>query len=559
MMRRYLTLLPLLWACSEQPPAGGAAAAAPEGQAAVGPATHPFGFEVWRADFPFEPHLSPAEDRWYGHSRRQALERIVDKLQGNCTRDGWLMAMAFFERAGEEAVPVLAEALDRALQTSSMADKVENIAEALGRMGHLDSDDVAEAVFRAAQHRKESVQKKAMIAMVPAGNAEVVRRMLPALGALQTRSQVALLQAARAHLPEAEVRALFRGLLVRESPHFSMAVDETLKMPPPQAMDLLEPLWAMARGELQWSIAGVMHAVGDARGTHYLRSQLRSDLKNAQIAAIGALSKYGLEPLFDDVLKLSISPDPQVRQAVMVAVSGIDEENVSNLLSTFAVDPVIDVRQMALHALVQRGERTFVEQLIDTMRTATGTNLMSTMADLAASGDEEGLIAIVSRMENAAPEERRPYIKAIARSTAPSAFDALRSVFMEPEAPIAGGTTNVAYAATVMPNQRAAGDRMLELFDALPAEDYRRRAFALHAIANLAAVSAKDPEFAAEVYRRCRALLADREAIPQLRLLALEYLRRDLTLDDMVAIKQQQETEDPPMRKALSSFLFEFF
>jgi len=55
-------------------------------------------------------------------------------------------------------------------------------------------------------------------------------------------------------------------------------------------------------------------------------------------------------------------------------------------------------------------------------------------------------------------------------------------------------------------------------------------------------------------------LLMDRDEIPQIRLLALEYLRRDLNANDVIVIQRMQNDEtDEAMRKALTSFLFEFF
>ncbi len=54
-------------------------------------------------------------------------------------------------------------------------------------------------------------------------------------------------------------------------------------------------------------------------------------------------------------------------------------------------------------------------------------------------------------------------------------------------------------------------------------------------------------------------LLNDTEEIPQLRLLALEFARRQMDLDDAMAIRKLAEREEPAMQKALMDFLFEFF
>ena len=59
-----------------------------------------------------------------------------------------------------------------------------------------------------------------------------------------------------------------------------------------------------------------------------------------------------------------------------------------------------------------------------------------------------------------------------------------------------------------------------------------------------------------------RRIVFDRDEIPQLRLQALEYLRKDLLLDDAMKLKRALRKEDKKskaMRRCLSDYLFEYF
>jgi hypothetical protein len=73
------------------------------------------------------------------------------------------------------------------------------------------------------------------------------------------------------------------------------------------------------------------------------------------------------------------------------------------------------------------------------------------------------------------------------------------------------------------------------------------------------AADREDAEVSRRVYSRLREILADVDEIPQMRLLALELLRRNLTVADATRIKRLLTKEKAPMRRALNNFLYEFF
>src|SRR6185295_20180299 len=97
--------------------------------------------------------------------------------------------------------------------------------------------------------------------------------------------------------------------------------------------------------------------------------------------------------------------------------------------------------------------------------------------------------------------------------------------------------------------------QVIELFRALPRADHVRRAHLLHTLGNMvpfgpaavapaesrasaASTRASQPAGAgASIYALYREILLDRAEAPQIRLLALLYLRKDLTLDDVPRIR----------------------
>ncbi|MEM7199480.1 MAG: hypothetical protein AAF628_04390 [Planctomycetota bacterium] len=541
------------------------APATPPG-APPGPRPDDLGFAVWHEDFPFAVHLSPEfGGRTYRRSRSEALEKVISNLKGDCTRPAWLFAKEFFARVDQRAVAPLVEAMDRALQSRNLSDTVENIAEAMGRMGHLAGPELSNALLRALHHHRSSVVAKAMTALGAVGTPEAIRAAEAMLPELPPRAHLEWFRAAVARLPEADGDALLTEHLTvqPESPLRIPAIEEVNKLPVARAARLLEPLWASARGTLQMSIATTLHGAGDLRGTVFLREMLREDDPGGArlTAAINAARVGDVAPLEEDLLRLCVHPNAQVRAGVVIAVAERPGENIDNALTTLAADPAVPVRQPALLALRERGLRSVIDDLIRQVRDASGTKLATTLADLSACGDPAALQAVLARMESAPIEEHRGYIQAIGRSGAPGSFDALRDILLAPERPIdaEGDLTSATYAGILLPNASTERGRLLKLFGSIDRADYRRRAIVLQALAVMGAAAEDDPEFRAKVFERCRGLLQDRSEPPQLRLLGLEYLRRDLRLTDMEVIKRMQDQEEPPMRRAVARFLYEFF
>ena len=565
MRRSAPVLLPLVLALAcgdgESPPADNGGTARTASGSTV--QENPLHFEVWHADFPYPVHISPGTViEPYRFSAPEAVERIVDKLMGNCTPPGWNMAMQWFNRAPESAIPMLIEAMDRAMQSKERSDLVQNITQAMGQMGRYRRPELAEALLRALRHPKKSVRDSAMGGLIGAGTAETVRKARVFVEGLQPRGQGHWLRAVRRHLPDTEVEAIYTELL--GSPGmmsaFNVLVEESTKLPLPIAARVLGSVWESAPPSLRLTIAGTMHAAGDLRGTRMLSELLRSGTPDTQALAVLAAARGKLDYLRDDILKLSLVESVRVRHSVALTIGTWPGENIDNILETMAADPAPDVRQTALNMLRGRGQRASLDELISRVRTASGSKLVQALGDLSAAGDGQAAVPMVERMRTAPHEEWRKYLQALGLSRTVEAFTELEKIFLEPEVPIDAteNRTSLTYIAEILSNIDLARVQILDLYSRLPREDYRRRACLLDTLNGLGSVT-KDEAFAQSVTDLFRSIIQDSDDIPQMRLLALQFLRRDLRIDDMKAILKLYRSENGPIRKALSDFLWEFF
>ena len=538
--------------------AGSGDATAAAGEPA--PLENPFGFAVWHSDFPGAPEvpdLSPRQPgRWYDKSRQQALESVVDHLQGNCTRDAWLFAKDFAGRLPLEDLDVLITKLDAALQVPEMSDTVENVLGALGHAGH---PEAAEAVLRALQHSKMSVRNAAMQALVGAGDADAVRRARALFDAVQGRGMNGWMIAARTHLPPEECAAAYRALLA--DPRYGMihgkVVEHAVELPPKDALAALEAFAGRIPPSLRPMVAALRHANGDRGGSAELRAFLTDESPELRKHALGALAMVGPGELLDDVKRAATDPDPEVRltsiPTLMAAEAPVDE--IAPVLEILTIDEFPDVRRAAYRALVDLDRPEAVDQLVHVASQSTGTRLRQAVEDLVASRYVQAIPVLAERMQLEVGDQRRGMVRAIALTTLPEAFLPLREAFLsdDPEWVLHRG-----FVAYMMANCRGAELAVLELFDELPRDDYRRRGALLSTLGNIA-TEREDPEVTERLFARFREILNDADELPQIRLAALDYVRRDLDLTDVSRIGALIAASEPPMQKALNAFLFEFF
>ena len=103
-----------------------------------------------------------------------------------------------------------------------------------------------------------------------------------------------------------------------------------------------------------------------------------------------------------------------------------------------------------------------------------------------------------------------------------------------------------------LPSSRAAAAK-------LPAEDWRLRAAILPTLAGIAS-DRTDKALQEACLQPVRAVLFDRNELPQLRVLALNLLaRRWLTIDEVLRLKNMRAQEQAGMRVLLTDFLNDAF
>lgn len=551
--------------CEDAGPDPGAAVQTPgeasgedSGDAPGDAAPNPLGFAVWHADFPgapAAPDLSPRRPGlWYDRTRRQALETVVQNLSGGCTKDAWWLARQFFTHLDPADADALIVALDRALQVPAAADHAENIVAAIGAAR---IPQAAEALLRALEHPRQAIRTKVMGSLIGSGTADAVRQARSMFPAVDGRGIDGWIKAAVAHLPPEEVAAHFAQIL--QEPRLRLVrenvVAAALRLPAAHALAAFESFIGEEPPDLIAPIAVLRHINGDGAGTSLVADLLRRPEPQSRIAVVEALRLGGAEELLDGVLRLTTDPDPTVRLAVVQLLAGIESEHVGLALESMATDEALDVRRAVLAELARRGGSPVLDELVDTIRSGTGSRLLLAMEDLIAARYGGAVPALAERMRAAPGPEKLDYLRAIALTTAPEAVVPLRELFLADTTFAEENREQIAY---YFANVRGAEGKILELFHDLPKDDYRRRALLLGTLANVAS-EREDPAFSPRVYELMRSILADREEIPQMRLSALDYLRRKLRLDDVMAIKRMAPDESEPMRKALTDFLFEFF
>ena len=520
---------------------------------------------VWLKDFPVALEFpTPRGNPTYDRTRRRALEQVVDNLRGNNRREVWLMATEFFHRAPAEAVEPLIAAMDRHAQVPAYSDVVQNIVEAMGRMGDERFD---EALRRALEHPNPAVKQAAYAALGTAGKAETVRATFPFFLQMDGRARASWLRAARLKLGEGAV-APFRQLMEVDLPVQvrDMVLKETLELPPAQGARVLEPVWEIAQADFRMVIAGVFHAAGDVRGTTHLREAMASENPVVVAAAVAQAGKVDPGVLRDDVLRLSTHLRPEVRLAVAGVAARMQGEDATGALETFAApDEAWEVRSVAIRALTARGNTRVTDVLLEEVGTATGTRLQRILDLLSASGDDRASALFAARFRLAPAGEGRPFLQALAFSRARTAFDSLAELFTEDVRPVSdpervGGQLNtVNYVPTLMLNLRDSGSQLAAFWRTLPREDVVRRAVLLPTVSGLAAEQV-DPANRKVLEDLLRDILLDREEHPQLRILALNVMQQKVvTLDDAFRIKQSIPDESPEMQRFFGDWLNEFF
>lgn len=526
-------------------------------------APNPYKLQPFHAAFPVELQYPPHLAREYVRTRRQILEQLAANLQGNVSRDAWLIASEFFWRAPEDAIEPLIEAMDRAFGKDGLDDVVKNCVEAMGRMSNEAFDG---ALRRALRHKNDIVRQAAFAAVCTSGKLETLREIGPAFAKMDGRARASWLRAVRVRLPLDEAEKHLTSVMMGE--HATHVRDQVLKeamqLPMSSAAKVLRGRWPDAVAEFKAIIAGVMHAAGDSTGTTWLLASFDGEDVERLVFSIRHCAYGELGELRQPLLRASTHLRGEVRLEVaraLVRVAGDDVADVYEVL--VAPTESWDVRAIALRELTRRGRPKMVAALLDELPTAIGTRLTSVIAELSASGDPRAVPVLLDRFAKAPDGESRPFLQGLAQNHSDDAAKALVALYRGPEKVVGRGSRDVLttrnYLPTLFLNLRGSERIVLAGFLALPKDDWALRAPLLVTLAGIAA-DREDKAMQAEFIEPVRAILFDRSEPPQMRVLALNQLAtRWLTIDDVLRLKTMHRDEAPGLRALFADFLNDAF
>ena len=529
---------------------------------AAPPAANPYRFEPFHADFPVALEYPPRLAAEYDRTRLQILERLAANLQGNVRREAWLSAQEFFWHAPDDAVEPLVEAMDRAFGHPALGDAVKNTVEAMGRMANERLDP---ALRRALQHKNPNVQQAAFAALATSGTVATVRELAGAFTRMDMRAQGQWCRAVRLRLG-ADAVPLLRDVMM--GPYTTavrdLALREALQMPAASAAEILRGRWQDAVGEFKAVIAGVLHAVGDAAATAWLREALASEDMQVLTAAVRHCAFGELGVLREGLLRASTHLRPEIRLEVAKVLTRVPGDDVTDVYEVLAgPDEPWDIRSIAVRELTKRGRTQLVSVLLDELPTATGQQLASIINQLSASDDPRAVPILRERFDKAPDGEGRPFLQGLAQNRTEASARALLDLFRGPPRLVGraatGTLTTRNYTPLVLLNLRGPERLVIAAFEALPADQWQLRAALMPTLASIAA-DRGDDALTASCVAPLRKILFDQKELPQLRVLALNLLaRRSLTIDDAIRLRDLRATEAPGMRALLADFLNDAF
>jgi HEAT repeat protein len=522
-------------------------------------------FAEWHDDFPYALHVPPKKlGLWYDRNAQQALEKIVANVSGLCTKPAWMMSKEFFDRHLERSTDLLIETLDETQRRRHAYDHAENLLAVIARQK---SPAFAKAIVRTASHSHPGIRRAAYQALINAGDEDAVMEIVKQFRQMNRIEQADWIKAAARHLSDKNLFPLFREMLTKQAFAGVQAgvFDAVMKLPPKRAAKLFDPIWLTMPNDLQLHIAGIMHAAGDERGTVRLRHALRLpvEIVKRKIVAVQGASRGDPTPMTDELLALTNEDYEGLTELIVTTLRKIPGQRVTDTLLTLTDSSrSYQVRQLALRFLLERGETSELDLLVETVRKEPeGAKFRNAVADLVGAQYGKGATALLERLKKGSKKTEIYYIRMIARINAKESFEALREVFMRPEYvfPWRERHSNVTFLGVQLANLNRCVDEMVECLAALPRADYRRRSALIHVLANLAGAKEEDKETGAKVYSTLRKLVFDPSEIPQVRMLALDYMRKDVRLADAMRLKAALPKEKKGIRQYFSDYLFEFF
>ena len=523
----------------------------------------PYEIERWQDDFPYSLHVPPRHaGLWYDRNSQQALEKIIANLSGLCTKDAWVMSKEFFDRHWDQSRELLIEKLDETSMAAHTFDHAENILNVIARSDH---PGFGEVLLRLTSHSHPGIRRAAYRALLRAGDNDSVVKSFDRYSQMSRSEQIDWVKAAARKVDDELLFPLFRNMLTQAPfEHLRKTVfDEAMLMERERAVELLDPIWRSFPVQMQVRAAGMFVAAGDGRGVARLRPMLELPIEDVGIVALAVQAAGKGDPtlLADELLTLTNEDYEALNLLIIDTISGVPGGPVSDTLVTLTLEhKPLQVQQAALRALLKRGETAELDALVEIVRSEPrGAPFQRAVANLVGAKYAKAVPVLLERLKKAGESQESYFIRMIAQIRAPESFEALTEIFMRPEYRYEKENySNVTFLGVQLANVDVAWSAMIELMESLPQSDYRRRGTLIHTLANIAGAFPGE-ERTAEIYDALRRRLFDAEELPQIRILSLNYLRKDIRLSDAMRLRSRMRRDEEGLRMYFSDYLREFF
>ncbi|MEO0480692.1 MAG: HEAT repeat domain-containing protein [Planctomycetota bacterium] len=523
--------------------------------------SNPYRFEVWSDEFPFSVRLPPRVlNRTYDRTPRQALDSILEKVAGRGSKAAYDFARRFFDRLDPAYLDLVVDELGEALSAPNRSTDAQNLLDALGASA---SPRAAEAALRALDHRDPEVRNRAMSALSRVGSADDVLGAWNSFPDVFGRGALAWINAAIRVLPSDELVPRLRSVVDQKSfqPVFPQIIDAMDPMDPSDKLAVFGNYVGRYFDALEVPMKIWRHQAGDSTGTAEVKELLKDARDKVRAETLLELSSHATEeqllPLVDVLLeRVSTEPSRDARIALADVLGKIEGEYIDDSIETLAFDAVPQVRRRALWWLSQREIRGELDELMQVVATGTGTTARSALEELIHAQYVPALSVINRRMLTEEPIDRGDYLRALCLTCQPEAIEFVRDAFFSDWI----GDDVLRNISIWMSNLAGSEFVVLEMFESCAKDDLLRRALLLRTMTNMAGIESPDgDEFRQPLRAKLRKMLADPEEMAQMRIFALDELKDQFGLGDVIWLSRLGRSSEPAMRALINSFLFEFF
>lgn len=550
-----------------------------KGQGAGGPVKQAGFWEpLWEGPIQAKPVLdrppSPVPPEVYSRNRREALEKLVEKLSGNGTRRSWNFSKELLRREkSDEIVQEMVRFLNRYLSSELQTSVAKNAIQVMSAA----ADPVyAKALLIAARHSDRTVREEALKALIQSGDEASTDTLMQSYAGSDTREKALRVRILARQWPPEKAIPFLRRVLADPSAEGPIMREQVLRSftevdaPAKTIQGSLEDNLFRYKGLDLITASSLQHKSGGEQGRLELLRMLAEETQaKTVVLLISGLSQRvpgaSLEFIDQRLQQLGATGRDPIVQAVLAAYLGeIGGASEIARLEVMARFEDSRIAHAALEAL--QGKKARLDWIAKAIETGTGTELRRALEDAVAAQDAGSVPAMIKRLNEAEGADRWRFIQALGRSRAAGAVTPLLQVIQD--APMSvlrkGQVSSCGYAAEVIANIPDSEQPLWELYARL-GKDPVRRSLVIDALAKVAllAQDGKGKERKARIHARFRTLFYDPKTPERERLQILgNMLMHSVELADAMRLKRMLRKEEKTgkiFEDTINSLLFELF